>query len=187
MNLRDLHIDKTWTLFLDRDGVINLHYPNDYVKKWTEFYFLEGVMDALKDLSHKFRRILIVTNQQGVGKGLMTQSDLDVIHTEMLKEVRKHGGRIHAIYAATELVTNDIKAMRKPAIGMATQARKDFAEIDFAKSIMIGDSATDMQFGRNAGMKTIFVGDVSKLKSADLKCIDFYCESLAEAAAQLCQ
>lgn len=117
----------------------------------------------------------------------MTQYELDVIHAEMLKEVRKQGGRIHAIYAATELVANDLKAMRKPAIGMATQARKDFAEIDFTKSIMIGDSATDMQFGRNAGMKTVYVGDVSKLKSADLKCVDYYCESLAEVAAQLCQ
>ena len=95
-----LDIDKTWTLFLDRDGVINLHYPNDYVKNWDEFYFLEGVLDAIKLLSNIFKRIIIVTNQQGVGKELMTREDLDFIHAEMLKEVRKHGGRIHAIYSA---------------------------------------------------------------------------------------
>ncbi|HWB62438.1 MAG TPA: hypothetical protein VG603_02930, partial [Chitinophagales bacterium] len=65
MTLSELNIDKNWTLFLDRDGVINLLYPNDYVKKWDEFYFLEGVLDALKKLSGIFRRIIIVTNQQG--------------------------------------------------------------------------------------------------------------------------
>jgi histidinol phosphatase-like enzyme len=63
-SIKDLPIDKTWSLFLDRDGVINLHYPNDYVKKWEEFFFLEGVLDALNILAHKFRRIVLVTNQQ---------------------------------------------------------------------------------------------------------------------------
>jgi D-glycero-D-manno-heptose 1,7-bisphosphate phosphatase len=94
-----LPIDKTWSLFLDRDGVINLHYPNDYVKKWEEFFFLEGVLDALNILAHKFRRIVLVTNQQGVGKGVMSMEDLNFIHAEMLKEIRKHGGRLaHDLY-----------------------------------------------------------------------------------------
>ena len=122
----ELKVDKTWTLFLDRDGVINLHYPNDYVKNWNEFYFLEGVMEALKDLSHCFGRIIIVTNQQGVGKGIMSDEDLKFIHAEMLKEIRKYGGRVHMIYAATEKVENDFWKLRKPNIGMAKQARKDF-------------------------------------------------------------
>ena len=113
MKLNELSIDKTWTLFLDRDGVINLHYPNDYVKKWDEFYFLESVLDALKNLSTVFKRIIVVTNQQGVGKKLMTEDDLQLIHDEMLKEVRKYGGRIHAIYSATDLITNDVQQLRK--------------------------------------------------------------------------
>ncbi|MCS6819569.1 MAG: histidinol phosphate phosphatase, partial [Chitinophagales bacterium] len=73
-------VDKTWTLFLDRDGVINLHYPNDYVKSVEEFIFLEGALDAIRDLSRVFKRIIVVTNQQGVGKGLMSEADLDLIH-----------------------------------------------------------------------------------------------------------
>lgn len=185
MSLQCLPIDKTWTLFLDRDGVINLHYPNDYVKNWDEFYFLEGALDAIKLLSGVFRRILIVTNQQGVGKGIMQQQELEEIHDEMLKEVRKYGGRIHAIYAATDLVANDHRGMRKPAIGMAKQAKKDFPEIDFSKSIIVGDSVSDMLFGRNAGMKTVFVGDESKLSGEDTRLIDYYCESLAEFARQV--
>lgn len=183
--LQQLKIDKTWTLFLDRDGVINLHYPNDYVKSWDEFYFLEGVLDALKQLSTVFKRILIVTNQQGVGKGVMSKDDLTFIHDEMLKEVRKYGGRIHAIYAATDLVANDAKQMRKPGNGMAKQAKKDFPEIDFTKSIMVGDSATDMQFGKAVGMVTVFIGDAAKLNDADKQVVDYFCESLSELATAL--
>lgn len=185
MKLKDIIIDKTWTLFLDRDGVINLLYPSDYVKKWSEFYFLEGVLDALKNLSGVFRRIIIVTNQQGVGKGLMSQADLDFIHAEMLKEIKKYGGRIHAIYSANMLVKDDVNQMRKPGIGMAKKAKRDFPEIDFSKSIMIGDSITDMQFGRTLGMVTVYVGDAARLTDEQKTYIDNYCESLAEASYAL--
>ncbi|MES2621700.1 MAG: HAD-IIIA family hydrolase [Bacteroidota bacterium] len=187
MKLSEAKIDKTWTLFLDRDGVINLHYPNDYVKKWDEFYFLEGVLDGLKSLSEIFRRIIIVTNQQGVGKELMTQEDLQFIHDEMLKEVRKYGGRIHAIYSATDLIANDVYQLRKPNTGMAKKAKKDFAEIDFSKSIMVGDSVTDMEFGRSVGMVTVFVGDRKKLTAKSKTQIDEYFDSLPEFANSLVQ
>lgn len=149
-------IDKTWTLFLDRDGVINLHYPNDYVKSWKEFIFLEGALDAITELSKIFKRIIVVTNQQGVGKGLMTDADLQHIHEEMRMAVKKNGGVIHSVYAATNLVSENSK-MRKPNIGMALQARKDFEGLSFSKSIMVGDSVSDLEFGRNAGMKTVFI------------------------------
>lgn len=185
MTLSELKIDKTWTLFLDRDGVINLHYPNDYVKKWDEFYFLEGVLDAMKKLGGIFRRILVVTNQQGVGKGLMTTEDLQFIHDEMLKEIRKHEGRVHAVYVAPELIKNDINKMRKPGTGMAKKAKKDFPEIDFAKSIVVGDSITDIQFGKASGMITVFVGDPNKLMAHDKALIDIYCDSLLEFANAL--
>lgn len=184
-SIKDLPIDKTWSLFLDRDGVINLHYPNDYVKKWEEFFFLEGVLDALNILAHKFRRILLVTNQQGVGKGVMSKEDLNFIHSEMLKEIRKYGGRLHMIYTATEKLENDKQKMRKPEIGMAKQAKKDFPEIDFERSIIVGDSLTDMQFGRKAGMKTVFIGDMNKLAEKDRYVVDYNFDSLAEFTAAL--
>ena len=185
MTLNDLKIDKSWTLFLDRDGVINLHYPNDYVKSWDEFYFLEGALDAFTTLGKIFRRIIVVTNQQGVGRELMSHDDLEFIHTEMLKEIRKHGGRINAIYAATDLKENDVKLMRKPNIGMAKRAKKDFPEIDFSNSIIVGDSASDMEFGRNAGMITVFVGDIHKLDETQKNMVDIYCDSLSVFAERL--
>lgn len=183
--LTELPIDKTWTLFLDRDGVINLHYPNDYVKNWSEFYFLEGSLHALQQLAHIFRRIIVVTNQQGVGKGLMKKDDLLYIHEEMQKEIRKSGGRIHAIYTATELAINDLKGMRKPGTGMAKQAKKDFPEIDYNKSIIVGDSVTDMQFGKAIGMFTVYVGDTEKLSPTDQQYIDYYCDSLRDFANEI--
>lgn len=185
MKLSELKVDKTWTLFLDRDGVINLHYPNDYVKTWNEFYFLEGVLDAIKSLSTQFGRLVVVTNQQGVGKGLMGDEDLKYIHAEMLKEIRKYGGRIHMIYAATEKIEEDFWKLRKPHIGMAKQAKKDFPEIDFSKSIMIGDTGSDMRFGKSAGMITVFVGDDSKISEEEKVLVDFHCDSLPDFAVQM--
>ncbi len=87
MNL--FEIDESWTLFLDRDGVINRRLMGDYVKSLDEFEILPGVLGAIKNFSKKFGRIVIVTNQQGIGKGLMTNEDLNAVHQYLhAKEVR---------------------------------------------------------------------------------------------------
>lgn len=148
-------IDTTWTLFLDRDGVINEEKSGEYILHWKHFIFSKGVLEVFKKLSNSFGRIIIVTNQKGVGRGLMSQQNLDEIHTEMQKEVEAAGGRIDRIYACTDL--DDTNINRKPNHGMALQARKDFPDIDFSKSIMVGNKPGDMRFGRNVGMFTVFV------------------------------
>lgn len=155
------HIDKTWTLFLDRDGVVNKLLPNDYVKRLDEFALNEGVLDALKIFAQKFGHIFIVTNQQGIGKGLMTEDDLTTIHHHLLHEIKATGGRIDRIYHAPGLDHPD-NHLRKPNIGMALQAKKDFPAVDFGKSIMAGDSEGDMLFADNAGMKKVFISPVYK-------------------------
>ena len=151
-------IDKSWTLFLDRDGVINVRLIDDYVKNIGEFEFLPGVLDAFKIFAEKFGRIIIVTNQQGVGKGIMTMHDVDEVHAFMEKEIENRKGRIDAIYVCPQLKT-DPNNFRKPSPKMAFMAQHDFPEIDFEKSIMIGDSGSDIEFGKNAGMNTILIGD----------------------------
>jgi D-glycero-D-manno-heptose 1,7-bisphosphate phosphatase len=70
--------------------------------------------------------------------------------------------------------------MRKPDTGMSKQAKKDFPEIDFAKSIIVGDSVSDMQFGRNSGMITVFAGDKHKLSEDQIPLVDYFCDSLAD-------
>ena len=151
-------IDKSWTLFLDRDGVINVRLIDDYVKNINEFEFLPGVLEAFKIFAEKFGRIIIVTNQQGVGKGLMTLQDVDMVHDFMKKEIDNQKGRIDAIYVCPQL-KSDPNNFRKPSPRMAYMAQHDFPEIDFEKSVMIGDSNSDIEFGKNAGMYTILIGD----------------------------
>jgi histidinol-phosphate phosphatase family protein len=148
-------IDQSWTLFLDRDGVINHEKDNDYILNWDEFIFYDDSPDALVQLKKKFGRMLIVTNQKGVGKGLMSLDDLANIHNNMLQHIEMKGGRIDRIYFCPDL-SND-SPNRKPQPGMALQAKTDFPEIDFSKSIMVGNRLSDMNFGRNAGMYTVFL------------------------------
>ena len=178
--LKQLQIDKSWTLFLDRDGVINLHFPKDYVKNWNEFFFLEGAIDAIVRLSNEFGKIIVVTNQQGVAKGKMTEEMLRIIHINMLSEIEAAGGRIDSIYAATVLADSDPEGIRKPRIGMAMQAQKDFPEIDFAKAVIVGDSITDMQFGRNSGMFTVLVSDKEGSDVVESVLVDFKLQRLSD-------
>ncbi len=156
MNWKNLHINSGWTLFLDRDGVINRKIDGDYVRNLPQFEWLPGVQEALKKLASVFGRIIIVTNQQGVGKGLMSGEDVELIHQHMIKEVKKTGGRIDHVYFSPHLKQEN-SDFRKPGIGMALMAKEDFPEIDFTRSIMVGDSASDMEFGKIAGMITVFI------------------------------
>lgn len=177
--LAQFSIDKTWTLFLDRDGVINRRLVDDYVKHAGEFEFLEGVTDAIAKLSAAFGKIVVVTNQQGIGKGIYTHDDLAAIHSRMKAEIEQAGGRIDAVFYSPNLAAEN-SPLRKPGIGMALNAQSMFPEIDFAKSIMVGDTKSDMEFARNAGMKAVFCCADNEAVSADV-----HVSSLAEFASYI--
>ena len=147
-----------WTLFLDRDGVINRRLVDDYVKSWDEFDFLPGVLEAIAIFSQKFKHLFIITNQQGIGKGLMTEADLQEIHQKMLAKIKTAGGNIDAIYFCPSLAKNN-SPRRKPNPGMAFQAKEEFTDVNLTQSIMAGDSVSDIEFGKNAGMHTVFIGE----------------------------
>lgn len=151
-------IDKDWTLFLDRDGVINVRIIDGYVTKIDEFEFLPGVIEAFGIFKDRFRRIIVVTNQQGVGKGIMTNEDVEMVHDYMRQEIERQDGRIDNIYFCPQLKSVPDN-YRKPSPKMAYFAKNDFPEIDFSKSIMVGDMNSDVEFGKNAGMMTVFIGD----------------------------
>lgn len=148
-------VDKTWTLFLDRDGVINVEKHMDYVYDYSEFRFCSGTLEALKKLSGIFGRIIIITNQRGVEKKLMTEVSLLEIHKAMQLEIEENGGNIDAIFYCTSL--DDNHSNRKPQAGMALLAKDSFPEIEFSRSVMVGNKLSDMFFGRNAGMCTVYV------------------------------
>ena len=148
-------IDNTWTLFFDRDGVINHEKHQDYIHTWAEFYFYDGAKEAIAIFAKKFNHIIVVTNQKGIGKGVTRLEDLQLIHKNMVSEIENAGGRIDAVYFCPDLDENSPN--RKPNPGMGLQAAKDFSDIDLGKSIMVGNTLSDMQFGRNLGVHTIFL------------------------------
>ena len=177
-------IDKTWTLFLDRDGVINDEKHEDYIHKWEEFKFYDGVKEALKIFTEKFGRIFIITNQRGVAKGLTKLEDLELIHKNMIKEFEDAGGRIDKIYYSVDFERDSLN--RKPNPGMGLQAQKDFPGIDFSKSIMIGNTLSDMKFGRNLNIAiNIFLPTTRKDVDLTDPDIDLVFDSLISLARTL--
>lgn len=179
-----LKIDRGWALFLDRDGVINRRLKDDYVKNWSEFQFMDGVLEIMPELCELFDYIIVVTNQQGVGKGHMSEEQLNTIHEKMKQSVEQAGGRIDLILACPDLSAKEPNC-RKPHPAMGYRAREKFPEIDFRKSIMVGDSITDIQFGENLGMKTVWVhgkeDEYHRLRKLDGQIrIDYRLNSLAQ-------
>jgi len=172
--MKPFTIDSSWTLFLDRDGVINKRLIDDYVKSTEEFELLPGVADALAIANERFGAIVVVTNQQGIGKKIMTERNLFEIHAYCSQLITLNGGRIDRYYFAPELANSD-GDLRKPASGMALQAQKNFPSIDFEKSVMIGDSNSDIAFGKNLGMKTVFVSETGEQhREADVSVISLF-------------
>jgi histidinol-phosphate phosphatase family protein len=143
-------------LFLDRDGVINRQVAGDYVRNLSQLEILPGSIDAIVRLGSIFRYILVVTNQQGIGKGLMNMSDVEQIHQHIARKVHESGGRLDRIYCCPSL-ESDHDPNRKPGTGMGLQAKQEFPEIDFNQSLMIGDSLSDIQFAEKLGMPYIFI------------------------------
>ena len=176
-------IDASWTLFLDRDGVLNVEKEDSYIFHYGEFEFYEGVLDALKRCAAVFGKIVIVTNQRGVGKGLMTAADLQEIHDKMVAEIVLAGGRIDGIYFADSL-DND-HPLRKPNPGMAHAAVRDLPGIDLSRSLMVGNNISDMEFGRNAGMHTVFLRTTNPEQPLPHAAIDMTFSSLRDFAKHL--
>tara|TARA_B100000780_G_scaffold172303_1_gene120642 strand:- start:119 stop:622 length:504 start_codon:yes stop_codon:yes gene_type:complete len=144
------------TLFLDRDGVINVKLDGQYVKNPEDFEFMIGAKAAISKLSKIFNRILIVTNQQGIEKGIMSDNDLCVLHEYMLFELKKNGGVVDKIYYCPHLAAENCNC-RKPNPGMIQQALIDFPDIKVEDSYLIGDSDTDIIAGSKMGLITVKV------------------------------
>lgn len=154
--MSNVKIDSSWTLFLDRDGVINERNFEGYITTKEDFKFLPKVIEGLKELTKQFSRIIVVTNQQGIGKGIMTEFTLNDIHNYMLYALKAEGVIIDRVFFASNLKGAEIDR-RKPKSAMALEAQREFPEIDFNKSVMVGDTGSDLEFGMNLGMKTVLV------------------------------
>ncbi|AEA46001.1 D-glycero-alpha-D-manno-heptose-1,7-bisphosphate 7-phosphatase [Fluviicola taffensis] len=167
--MKHWNLDQSWTLFLDRDGVINERIMDDYVKLPEEFILLPGVSKAISKANQLFSSVFVVTNQQGIGKGLMTERNLLTIHDYCSELLKVDNARIDRYYFAPNLASEN-SLLRKPNSGMALLAKEEFPTVDFNKSIMVGDSDSDIEFGKKLGMKTVFINhqDLEAHKTADL-------------------
>lgn len=137
--------------FFDRDGVVNRSPGKGYVLCKEDFFFNEGVIDLLAFLKQKGFLLIVVTSQQGVGKGLMSQADLDAIHESMQEQLANHQAAFDAIYSCTCLASDPSCKCRKPSEEMITKATEKF-EIDLSRSWLIGDHDRDIQMAINAGV-----------------------------------
>ncbi len=156
------HVDIGWTLFLDRDGVINERIFGGYILDYQDFRFKEGVLQASTELFMKFSRVIVVTNQQCVALEYITAEKLQLVHQEMVADFDKMNARIDRVFSAIER-KGTAPFMRKPEVKMAEMAKAEFPEIDFHKSIMVGDTDSDLQFGKNLGMKTVLIRSAEKI------------------------
>lgn len=144
------------TIFLDRDGVISIFTPNDWIKTWEEFKFIPGAVKGLKKLFDSGYRIVIISNQAGVGKGVFTKQSLDRLTEKMLEALKKHGVGIEKIYYCLHTPEENC-GCRKPKPGSFFKAQTELGGIDLENAFFVGDTEIDIQAGKSAGTKTILV------------------------------
>lgn len=157
-------------IFLDRDGVINRKMPEgNYVKDWSEFSFLPGVLKAIRVLKENGFLIAVITNQRGVAVGVIAEKKLKEIHERMVNEIRRYGGDIDAIYFCPHDISDGC-ICRKPEPSMILRAIKDFRdcnmEVDLERSYVVGDSEKDILSAKALGIKSIKIGEY--LPEADI-------------------
>lgn len=144
------------TFFLDRDGVINEKMPEgSYVRNIDEFRLLPGVVKAIGRINRSGARVVVLSNQRGIARGLYTCDDVDAIHAHLQQILNKDGAHIDGFFYCPH--DKNSCACRKPLPGLYEQAAAEFNDIRPDSSVMIGDSLSDIEFGRRLGMKTIWI------------------------------
>lgn len=141
-------------ILLDRDGVIN-HDSDDFIKSPDEWHAIDNSLQAIARLHQAGYKVIIITNQSGVGRGLYSDADLTAIHLKMQQQVEATGGKIEQIYYCPHLPDAQCSC-RKPKAGMLLQFAKDYA-VSLDKIYFVGDSLRDLQAGIAAGAKPILV------------------------------
>jgi D-glycero-D-manno-heptose 1,7-bisphosphate phosphatase len=181
------HISSVLAVFLDRDGVINRKMPEgQYVKTWNDFHLLPGAAEAIAKLKRAGLLVIVATNQRGIALGLYRAEDVDQIHARLQRELAAQGAQIDGFYICPH--DRDTCDCRKPLTGLFDQAKAAFPKILRETSLLIGDSLSDIEFGRNLGMTTIFIeGEAKDVEGRNIdnaiaaQLADFCFGSLSEA------
>ncbi|MDR3752037.1 MAG: HAD family hydrolase [Terracidiphilus sp.] len=178
------------TVFLDRDGVLNQKMPEgSYVRSVADFHPLPGVAEAIARLNRAGVRVVVVSNQRGIALGLYIAADVRAIHEAFQKHLEGSGARVDGFYFCPH--DKGQCNCRKPLPGLFDQAVAEFPQITAASSAMLGDSLSDIEFGRRLGMLTVFIAGAEEHRSPsaeDARALaDLRCPSLAEAVEALLQ
>jgi len=169
---------KKCTIFLDRDGVINEKAPEgDYIKSPEELKLLEGAAEAIKEFNERGYLVIVITNQRGIGKGIMSKDDFEKVMAKLNEELKKYGAHIDGYYHCPDV--DDASPCRKPNIGMFLKAKDDFPDIDFRNSFVVGDSWRDVEAGKRLGAITILINSNT---SAQIES-DYVVNNLLEAVS----
>ena len=152
-------------VFLDRDGVINRE-SSSYVKNWSEFSFLAGSLEALKNLTENGFTTIIITNQSAIRRKILSREGLEAIHRNMVEKVNAAGGEIKDIFFCPHLPEDDCSC-RKPKPGLIHAAQKVY-RIDLATAVMVGDDAKDIEGARNAGCGYTVLVKTGKGKESEI-------------------
>jgi D-glycero-D-manno-heptose 1,7-bisphosphate phosphatase len=138
-------------VFLDRDGVINEKAPeHDYIRSWSQFRFLPNIADWIRIFNALDYLVIVVTNQRGIARGLMSREAVDEIHANMIGELARAGARIDDVFVCPH--ENDTCDCRKPKPGLVVQAKAKW-DIDLERSLMIGDSDDDAELAQVCGLR----------------------------------
>lgn len=170
-------------IFLDRDGVINKAPKGTYIKSWEEFEFLPEVFSPLQALTEAGFFLIIVTNQSGIGRGLISWGVFQDMNIKMLKSFHEQGVNVSGIYFCPHLPESGCPC-RKPSPMLVTSAARDF-NLDLNSSFFIGDTDNDLETGVRAGCRTIFVATgqqlVEDINKSNTR-VDFIAKNLKEGA-----
>jgi len=162
LSLTELFLQRRPAIILDRDGVLNEKAQKArYIRSWSEFKWLPSAKEAIRLLKRTGYIVIIVTNQAGIARGIMTESDLTSIHEHMKKDLAEIGVSVDAIYYCPHGWDEGCEC-RKPKPGMLFQAQRDF-HLDLTRTFFVGDDIRDMQAGEQAGCKTMLVDSGSSL------------------------
>jgi rfaE bifunctional protein nucleotidyltransferase chain/domain len=174
--------EKVKIAFIDRDGTINKN--KHFIHKIDDFELEKNALEGLTKIQNKGYKIIIVTNQQGIGLGYYNEEDFYKFNTEIFKAVSKNNIKIDKIFYCPHSLANNCNCM-KPKIGLFEKAKK-FYDIDMNNSVMIGDLTSDIEFGKNAKLKTILLktGHNGSDKKYDVK-PDFIANDLLDASKYL--
>ncbi len=180
---------KQRAIFVDRDGVINVN-RTDNVRTWEEFVFETGALDALSWLGSTDFRIIVITNQSGIGRGHMTHETVVDIHSRMTRQVTRAGGRIDRVYFCPH-TPEDACTCRKPSPEMLLRGRAEF-DLDLEASYLVGDWVDDIRAARSANVTPILVRTgrgkraLDEMRAAGME-LPYVVEDLRQAVAWILQ